>query len=94
MGSDCISSRSLLIFVASFRRKSSLCIDLDIYFRLFITKSTENSACQKDQVTAIFDFVILNPGFRHFVSNFRTLRTRFSPFEPNLFLASLWRLIY
>ena len=34
-----------------------LCIDLDIYFRLFITKNAENSACQEDQVTAIFDFV-------------------------------------
>ena len=41
-----------------FRRKSSLCIDLGFYFRLFITKNAENSACQKDQVAAIFDFVI------------------------------------
>ena len=33
--------------------------------------------------------------FRHFVSNFRTLKTRFSLFEPNFrnFLVSLWRLI-
>ena len=44
-----------------FRRKSSLCIDLDIYFRLFITKNAENSACQNDQVAAIFDFVTIGP---------------------------------
>ena len=33
--------------------------DLDIYFRLFITKNAENSACQEDQVSAIFDFVTI-----------------------------------
>ena len=37
-----------------------LCIDLDIYFRLFITKNAENSACQEDQVAAIIDFVTID----------------------------------
>ena len=32
---------------------------MDIYFRLFITKNAENSACQKDHVTAIVDFVTI-----------------------------------
>ena len=35
----------------------SLCFHLDIYFRLFITKNAENSACQEDHVAAIIDFV-------------------------------------
>ena len=34
-------------------------MDLDIYFRLFITNNAENSACQDDQVAAIFDFVTI-----------------------------------
>ena len=34
---------------------SFLSIDLDIYFRLLITKLSENSACQEDQAIAIFD---------------------------------------
>ena len=34
--------------------KSSLCIDLDIYFLLYITK---NAACQMGQIAAIFDFI-------------------------------------
>ena len=44
-------------FWLDFDGKSSLCINLDIYFRLFATKNAEKSACQEDQVTAIFDFV-------------------------------------
>ena len=33
--------------------------DLDIYFRLFITKNAENSACQEGHVAAIIDFVTI-----------------------------------
>ena len=47
----------IMAFLACVRRKSSLSIDLDIYFRLFIMKNAENSACQEDEVAAIFDFV-------------------------------------
>ena len=32
---------------------------MDIYFRLFITKNAENSACQEDHVAAIIDFVTI-----------------------------------
>ena len=35
------------------------CFHLDIYFRLFITKNAENSACQDDHVDAIFNFVTI-----------------------------------
>ena len=43
-----------------FVQPKSLCIDLDIYFPLFITKNAEISACQEDQVAAIFDFVTVD----------------------------------
>ena len=46
-------------FLAWVWRNSSLCIEWDIDFRLFITKNVESSACQEDHVAAIIDFVTI-----------------------------------
>ena len=69
--------------------KSSLCIDLDIYFRLYITK---NAACQMGQIAAIFDFITTCIGlvvalcvtFRTFRRNPYHNKGRFTPwtFRP------------